>query len=316
MADDGRQTLSENLAPALGPGQRRGDNPLLGIVLILIGLSFIPLMDGIAKLLGKEINPIQLVWLRYGVQLLICLPIAALCYPRQLLRPAAPGLQLLRGLLGLGAAGFFFQSVTTLPLADALAVSFVYPFIITALSPLVLGERVGPWRWAAVMLGFVGVLIIIQPGVTDLSPGIMFALAAGTCYATIILITRRVAGTDPAVVTLTLTALTAFLAVAALQPGVWQWPTQNQWLLVIAAGITGTFCQLLIIFAHEKATASSLAPFAYVEVISAVFLGWLLFGDWPVLTTWIGIAVVVAAGLVIAWREAVRRSPAPAKNRS
>jgi drug/metabolite transporter (DMT)-like permease len=309
-------------AAALLPhGARAGDNAPVAIALLIVGLGLIPAMDAIAKLIGEGsgpdgLNALQLVWLRFSVQGLACLPIALAWHRSAMLRPSAPGLQVLRGLLGLCSAGFFFHALVTLPLAETLCISFVYPFVITALSPLVLGERVGVWRWSAVAAGFFGVLLIVQPGLltgagtVPFGIGALSALASGVLYAISILITRRVAGADPAVVTLTWTGLISLVAGAALQPLVWTPPSPLQWSLVILAGLIGTGCQFLVVLAHERAPASQLAPFGYVEVVSAVFLGLVMFGDWPVATTWIGITIIVTSGLVIAWREAVRRAAA------
>jgi drug/metabolite transporter (DMT)-like permease len=205
------------------------------------------------------------------------------------------------------SAGFFFAAVQFMPLADALAVSFVYPFIVTALAGLVLGEQVGPWRWSAVVVGFVGIMIIIRPGFAAPSWGIPFALTAGTSFAMIILITRKLAGADPPALTLGATALVAAAIGSLALPFVWVTPAPADWSLMLLGGLVGTGCQLMLVMAYERASAAQLAPFAYVEVVSAAVIGLFLFGDWPDRVTWLGIAIVVASGVVIAWRESVRR---------
>jgi drug/metabolite transporter (DMT)-like permease len=306
MADDGQEPVQATTSMAPQIWDRRTDQPLLGILLIVVAMSIFPVMDATAKILSVHLNVLQVVWLRYAVQFLFCLPMAATLHPRALLRPQAPRLQMLRGVMGLCTIACFVQALATQPLADTLAVSFISPFIITALSPFVLGEQVGPWRWAAVVAGFIGVLTIIQPGFATFTPGIGFALAAGVSYAAVTLVTRRVAGSDPAVVTMTLMGFFAMLAGAIFLPFVWRWPSPAEWGLILIVGGIGTFCQLLIVLAYEKATTAELAPFSYVEVVSAAFVGLIMFGDWPIATTWLGIGIVVASGLVIAWREAIR----------
>lgn len=285
-----------------------------GIAVFFLVLTIIPVMDGIAKLLGGSYHPLQLVWVRYLVQLVICLPLLLVREGPAGLKSQNDGLQILRALLSVVSAATFFAAIRTMPLADAIAVSFIYPFVIVALAPVVLGERVGIWRWSAVIAGFIGVLIIVRPGFETISGGILLALASGVGYAVMILLTRRLAGAVPPLTTMTITGLTAFVVAGLPMPWLWIQPTLTDLALMIAMGLIGTVCQLLIILAYERAPASVLAPFGYWELVTAALVGFVMFGDWPLPMTWLGMAIIAASGIVIGWREQIvarRRAVVP-----
>jgi drug/metabolite transporter (DMT)-like permease len=294
--------------PAAGSlrGTKTPDAPFLGILLLLGAAVLIPISDGFAKILARDLPPVQIVWLRYGLQTALVLPLVFWWHGRHLFRVSHPFTQALRSILITGAAFCFFSAIRTVPLADTVAVFFVSPFIVTALSPFVLGERVGVLRWSAVIVGFIGALIVIRPGFQDIDVGIFYALGAGTCFAFFVLVTRRLAGGDPPLVTTFLTGLGGFLLVTPLAPLMWSDVTAAHVGPIIGMGVLGAVFSLLVILAYERASASQLAPFGYAEIAAAAMVGWVMFADFPDEMTWLGITIIVASGLFIVWREAVR----------
>ena len=277
--------------------------PLLGVGLMLMAMAILPGMDVMAKHLGALGFPvIEIVWARLLFGGLLTLPFA-LRHGAKGLWPDRPWLHALRGGLLIAATYCFFLAVQYLPIADALAIFFVQPLVLTALSPLVLGEKVGPRRWAAVLVGFVGTLIIIRPGIIAVSPGAMAALAAGTFLALYFLITRRISGQQPAVVTTFQTNLIGGLIATALVVPVFQTPGPLDWLEFAGLGAVATLGHYLIVRAYDHAEASLLAPLAYTEMITSTLLGWLFFGDFPDGWTFVGVAVLITCAIYISMRE-------------
>ncbi|MFO1173043.1 MAG: DMT family transporter [Hyphomicrobiaceae bacterium] len=291
--------------PALPPTSK--DSPLTGIVMMLTAMAILPVTDAAAKYMTVAIPALQLVWARYVFQMLTLLPVGVAKLGTGVFRSNNLRLQLARSLILTIGTVFFFAALQTMPLADALAVFFLSPILTTMFSPLVLGEHVGPWRWSAVILGFAGALLVIRPGFQTFTPGLVFAIGSGFTYAGYALITRKLAGTDHPLVTLNMTGLVGAGAASLILPFVWVMPTAEQWGLMLLMGVVSAFGHMLIILAYERSSASGLAPFAYAEIVSAAALGYWLFGDFPSAVTWTGILTIVTSGIVIAWREGVRR---------
>ncbi len=280
------------------------DAPVTGILLLVAAAILIPISDGFAKILTQDLPAAQVVWLRYGSQTLLILPIALWWHGWRIFHTAKPLTQALRSALITIAAFCFFSAVKTIPLADTVAVFFVNPFVITALSPLVLGERVGVWRWSAVVTGFLGAMIVVRPGFEVLDVGHFYAMGAGTAFALFVLVTRRLAGGDPPLVTTFLTGLGALAVTSLVAPFVWVDVSMVHAGPIIGMGALGCVFSILVILAYERASASQLAPFGYVEIAAAAAVGWVMFRDFPDALTWVGIAVISASGIVIALREA------------
>ena len=280
------------------------DAPVVGIVLLIAAAILIPISDGFAKILTQDLAAAQVVWLRYGSQTLLILPIALWWHGRRIFQTAKPMTQALRSALITIAAFCFFSAITTIPLADTVAVFFINPFVITALSPWVLGERVGVWRWSAVVTGFLGTMILVRPGFETIDVGHLYAMGAGTAFALFALVTRRLAGGDPPLVTTFLTGAGALLMTSVVTPFVWVDVSVVHAGPVMGMGALGCLFSILVILAYERASASQLAPFGYVEIAAAAAVGWIMFGEFPDALSWVGIAVIATSGIVIAWREA------------
>ncbi|MGI9477500.1 MAG: DMT family transporter [Hyphomicrobiaceae bacterium] len=281
----------------------RHGSPAAGMALMVLAMTLIPVMDGIAKLLSARYPTFEIVWARYFFHFVLLLPLVLHRYGAGAFKLQRPGLQLFRGSLLMVSTACFFGAIATIPLADTLAIVFVYPFIVTALAPWFLGERVGVWRWGAVAVGFIGALIVIRPGFQVLSPAMLMALAAGSIYAVYVLVTRKMAGSDPPLKTLLMTGVVGTVVMTLLLPFVWITPTMPDLMMMVSLGILAAAGHYMIIVAHEWASAPQLAPFGYVEMVSATIVGYLLFGDLPAAITWLGIIIIVLSGIVIAWRE-------------
>ena len=285
---------------------RTTQRPLFGIGLMVVAMLALPIMDAAAKYMSARIPTLQLVWARFFFHTLLLIPIALWHHPVRELFPHRAGLQTVRALMILCATALFFKAVALLPLADTLAVFFIYPFIITAFAPWVLRDRVGVWRWTATIIGFIGALVIIQPGFATLTQGVLFAIGAGFSYSFYALSTRKLAGIDPPIVTLFFTGLIGLVVTSVLLPFAWVAPQTGDWMLMAMMGVVSAAGHYCVILASESAPTPLLAPLAYVEIISATLLGYFIFADLPDRMTWIGIAIIVASGIVIAWREKVR----------
>lgn len=283
------------------------DRPLLGIGLMLASVALLPVMDGFAKSMTDVFAAAQLVWARFLFQSLLIVPLALATSPRAMLRPKRLPLQVARGVGILCGTFLFFGAIRTMPIADALALLFIAPLIVTALSPLVLGEPVGIRRWSAVLVGFAGALVVLRPGLTVLQPGALMALGAGVSFAGYVLLTRRLSNAAPPLVTLSLTSLVCLTAASFVLPTVWVTPDADQLARMAAMGVIGAGGHYLMIRAFEKAPAALIAPFGYAEIVTATIVGYYWFGDFPDNWTWVGIAILVASGIYISVRERVRR---------
>jgi drug/metabolite transporter (DMT)-like permease len=274
------------------------DRPLLGIIVIVSGIFLLPAMDAIAKFLSGHLPVIELVWARYLFYALAMLPVALRRQPRTLLRPTRPGLQLLRGVIMAFSAWMFFAAVSRMPLADAMAVFFIYPFLILIGSAFLLGESVSYLRWLMVILGFVGAALVIRPAMGTMSPGVPYALASGFAYAGSMLVTRKLGAHDPAIVTSAISALLGAVAYSLVMPFVWVTPGWSDWPLMALMGIIAAIGHFMIVHAHRLAPASQLAPFGYIEIVSAIIIGLVIFGDIPAPIVWLGIALIIGSGIV------------------
>ena len=295
------------LAPtiALAP---EGDRPLFAISLMLGFCLLAPLGDAIAKLLGQTIPILQLVLIRFAGQMLLvpfALPgsRAILASPR-LLRATA-----IRTVLHMLGIGLLFWSLQYLPLADAVAIIFVMPFIILGLGAFLYGETVGPRRVLAALVGFVGTLLVVQPSFADVGWPALLPVAVAVVFAFFMFVTRGIAKEVDAValqaVSGTLaTIIATVLVVAAIGFGWMEWadPSDDAWLLVTIA-VLGTVSHLLLTWSLRHAPASTLAPMQYLEIPFATLLGWLIFADLPDGLAALGIVITVAAGLTVIWFE-------------
>lgn len=275
---------------------------------MLGAMAILPGIDVLAKLLGEQGMPVlQIVWARLAFGTLVSLPFALRQQGAAVLRPDRAGFHLIRAALLLGSTFLFFSALGFLPIADAVAIFFVQPLIVVVLSALFLRERVGPRRWSAVAVGFLGTLVIIRPGFETVNPGSLLALGAGMALAVYFVMTRRIAGSAPAMV---ITFQTNLFGLGLASLGVWAvWtpPDPGQWAMFAALGVIANIGHFLIMRAYRHAEASLLAPLAYTEMVAATALGWWVFGDLPDAYTLGGVALLIASAIYISVRERKRR---------
>lgn len=280
------------------------DEPLRGIPIFLGAIALFSVSDALAKVLGQTLPAVEIAWLRYVV--FLGLALMPLALRGGVPRSRSPGLQALRGLGVAGSAIFFITALQHLPLAEATAINFISPVLVTALAALLLAERIGWRRWGALAVGVIGMLVIVRPGAAAFEPAALLPVLSSACWAGAVIVTRRMAGVDPPATTLLWTAGTGFVAISLLLPLGVRWPTPGELGLGLLIGAISSVAQWLIVLAYRLAPASTLAPFSYVQLISSGLLGLVLFGALPDRWTLLGAAIVAASGLYTAHRERVR----------
>ena len=212
-------------------------------------------------------------------------------------------LQLIRVVFALVAMGCGFHAIINMPLADAVAIGFAKSFFVTIFAIWFLKETVGIRRWMAVAIGFVGVLVMMRPGMNGFDPISLYALAGSAGAGLVMVIIRKLSETDQPITTLSYQAFTVGLVVAVPAIYFWQWPTVFEWGLLIAIGIVSYGAQMLNIYAYSWGEASVLASLDYVRLLYATFFGWLVFNTLPGPFTWIGAFVIIAASIYTVQRE-------------
>lgn len=303
-------------SPAMTP-----DRPLFGILLMLGFCLFAPMGDAIAKFLGGTVPLVELLLVRFVAQPILMLPLlwrsrTGLGTSRRVF-----GLSIVRTLLHIIAIGAMFTSLRFLPMADAIAIAFVMPFILLLLGKTILKEEVGPRRLIAACIGFGGTLLVIQPSFAAVGPPALLPLLVALAFALFMLVTRQIAKEVEPITLQALSGLiaTPLLAVLALmglatnQPDLSLiLPSGSQIALLLLLGILGTTAHLLMTWSLRFAPAASLAPMQYLEIPVATLIGWAVFGDLPNGLAAIGILITIAAGLYVIWREhhIARTSPA------
>ena len=269
----------------------------------LLAWAILPFMDTIAKYLSSDLSFFQITWARYFFTVFFTLPFIFFFFRKNLTWSTQPKLQILRGLTLFFANVLFFYSISVISMAKALTLAFVAPLITTALSPIFLGEKVGFRRWTAVIVGFVGSLIVIRPGFIEFNLASIAALGTGFFYGIYLIITRKLHSSDSPLLTLLLTGVVGAVVASFLVPVVWINPTFNQWSLLALMGIFACLGHLFLILSLKYADASKLAPLGYFEIVTNITLGYYFFGDFPHYWTWVGLAIIVCSGIYISLRE-------------
>jgi drug/metabolite transporter (DMT)-like permease len=278
------------------------DDPIRAIVLALSATLLFGSSDTISKYLSTSLPIVEFIWIRYVLFLLM----AAFLVHHRSRRPRNPALQIIRGLCVVGSSVLFVYGVRQMTMPQATTISFLSPLLITILSIPLLGETVGPRRWAAVGAGMIGMLVVVRPGLGGFQPAALFGVASSLCWALALIITRKISNTDPPQVTVLWSAAIGTAVLSSMLPfqAVWPSPTQFGWSLVL--GVLASGGQWLVILAHRVAPASLLAPFFYSQLLWVTALGFLVFGNLPDAWTVAGAAIIIASGLYTAHRERVR----------
>lgn len=292
--------------------ERPAENKTAAILLLMATTVLFASGDAIAKLAVSTLHPIQMLFLRCVFVVGITVPYALWKIGPSVFHSDHPKTQTFRGLAVLGSSFLFVSGLSHLPLADASAINFVWPLLITVLSVFILKEKVGIRRWAATAVGFCGMLLIIRPGTGAFQIAALFPLGAALLWSFAAVVTRSVSARDRAATTLVWTSLVMLAGSGLLIPFFWRPMTGQEWLLMGIIGCTSVIGHSVLVFAYERANASFLAPFAYVQLVWATLLGYLVFGSLP--DRWIaaGATLIVASGIYTAHRERVRAREARA----
>ena len=273
------------------------------IILNLSAWAVLPFMDTIAKYLSSEISFFQITWARYFFTVFWTLPLMFFFFRKNLKWSENPKLQILRGMTLLLANVCFFYSISVISMAKALTLAFIAPLVTTALSPIILGEKVGIKRWSAVIVGFLGSLVVIRPGLIEINLATISALGTGFFYGVYLIITRKLHSVDNPLLTLLITGVVGAIISSLFVPIVWINLSQSQWLWLALMGIFACLGHLLLIYSLRYADASKLAPFGYFEIITNIILGYYFFKDFPDSWTFAGLVIIISSGIYVFRRE-------------
>jgi drug/metabolite transporter (DMT)-like permease len=302
---------------------------LLGIASAMAASTAFSINDSAIKFLSDGYALHQIVLIRSLIGMVVVMGVVlSSAAGLGAFRTRRLGLHLVRGGCVVTSNLCFFLGLTAMPIADAVALFFVAPLLITALSVPILGEKVGPRRWAAVCVGLLGVIIMLRPGLGIFNPAMLLPLFAALCYAMLHMLTRHMGVTESAV-TMTLYIQLTFIGVcvisglilghgafyAADNPSLafltraWVWPQSGDWPVLVLIGCASAIGALLITQAYRSCEAAVVAPFEYISMPLAIVFGMVIFDEWPDAVAWLGIALICGAGLYIVWRE-TRAHPA------
>lgn len=302
---------ADNGRPRSGASTARG--PMIGVLLLVLSMWTLSCLDASGKwVMNAGVPLLVLSWVRYAIHLVLVLALVLPARGVRVLRSTKPREQLIRGGSMFLATLMFFTTLSYIPQAEATSINFLAPLLVLSLAPWILKEPARMSRFAAAGIAFVGVLIVIRPGGGLHPVGTIFGLLTACCFTAQFIATRRVAGDDPftsliwsgAVGTICLTLALPFILPPALP--VLQALSAFDWMVLISTGITGCVGHLFQIAAYRRAPASTLAPFIYLQIISATSVGWLVWGHFPDPLTWLGIAIICASGVgigMIEWRR-------------
>lgn len=290
------------LSLGIQPGHRHAAT--FAILLTVAAVFLFTVMDTIAKWLMQSYPVEQIVWARYSSHTLLMLLFIPAYGVRTVLWTRRPGGQFARGALMVGSTLSFFAALSFISLTDAYAVTFSSPILVTLLSIPLLGEKIGVRRWSAMLVGFAGVLVVIQPGSGIASAASLLALLTALQHALYQIATRKLSGSESALALLFYSSLVGTAVMSAWVPFVWQTPTLWDGLVMSSLGLLGAVGHLILIRALTLAPVSTTAPFGYLQLVWAIVFSFLLFGDVPNLPTLAGAFLVVASGLYIFRRTA------------
>lgn len=287
------------------------DNIGRGIGLAIAAMIIFASHDALIKIVTEDYSAPQILWVRFMLFFVFALILATRKRPlRDCFKSRRPILQVFRSGALVLDMGLFVVAVGLLPLADTHALVATFPLMVTALAALFLGEQVGLRRWLAVGACFLGVLIILRPGLSVFQPGAVYALATAFCFSVYVVLTRVVSRDDSSETSLLYVASLGLGVTSLIGPFFWKEPTLEAWGLFVLISGAGTLAHFLLINALNLAPASVLQPFNYVLLLWATVLGLVVFGQFPDAWTLLGSATIVASGLYVIYRERRRGEPA------
>ncbi|MGY8861172.1 MAG: DMT family transporter [Pseudomonadales bacterium] len=278
-------------------------NPLIGMGLMMLAMVLVPVLDLFAKLLSVDYAVIQVTWARFVFHGLWLLPLLAWKGVVWWRMPKQPMYQMLRSVMLTITTVSFFYAIKDNPIPTALTLLFVSPLIVAIVAPIWLGESFDTPRGIAVVLGFVGVVVVLRPTADSFSPTILWALVAGVGYAFYIMFTRKLSASGPPLLTLFYTAVGGVIVLTPLVGSVWTTPDLKGVAMMASMGLFAAMGHFLIIMACEYATASQLSPFNYFEIVAATAISYFAFDFFPDMYVWVGIAIICTSGAYVSWRE-------------
>lgn len=296
---------AEPTTPSPGSGEGFRSREIYGIGLYVLSVFCFCSMDVVGKLLLERHEPLMVVWARYASQGFWAVVIMA-PWLRTMLRTSQPGLQVVRALMPFGTSLSFFYAIQHMQLAEAVAVFEVCPLIITVLAYFVLGEKVGPRRWAGVGIGLAGALIIIRPGTDVFQTASLLPILGAFCFAGYAILTRLMGPRESHWTSFLYTALIGAALASLLVPFYWSTPSLADAAVMSVFGVLGGIGHILMTLALRHTPASVAAPFNYTGLVWAAMWGLVVFGEFPDVWTWVGAAVIIGAGLYVWWRERQR----------
>lgn len=271
-----------------------------GILLMIAAVTVLSLLDTTAKYLSRSYPVMVVTWARFAFQAIVLLVVLAPRSMPGLLRTRRPGMQIFRGIVGAAASLLYIGALSLMPIADASAIAFLAPLIVAALSVPMLGERIDVQSWIAVVCGFAGVLIVMRPGGDSFSWAATLALGGAVCFALYHVLTRKLAGVDPAPPTLIYPALIGTLILTLPLPFYWATPqTATHAALFVLMGLLAAVGHYIMIKAYDLAPASVIAPFTYSQLVVIIGLGYAIFDEFPDHWSMLGMAIVVGSGAFI-----------------
>jgi drug/metabolite transporter (DMT)-like permease len=271
-----------------------------GIIFIIIGMSLASLGGAVMKLLSEDLSFVQITCFRFIGFALIMLPVVLIRFGRSALKPARPGIQVIRGLSMAAGTSAFIIGVQTVEFADAIAILYAYPFLLIILAVIFLGERAQRFTWFGVIGGFIGVLLVMRPEFKSLNTGTLWVFLSAIIISIQLVLNRKLGSLSHPFVTSFWGALSASLVLSIFLPFNWQPVNVDILWLIGVLIICGAVSQTLVAFSFSKATASTLAPFTYFEIVAAIVIGYFMFGTLPVWISWIGIVFISMSGLFVA----------------
>jgi drug/metabolite transporter (DMT)-like permease len=269
----------------------------------LVSGGFIFTINGVMiRALSEQVESVQTAFFRAFISVILLLPLIATGRVKPWTSPRLAG-HFWRTAMGTISMVLGFYAISMLPLADATALGFSQPLFSVCVAALVAGEKVRWRRWSATIIGFVGVLIMVRPGAGSLQPGALLALCNAMSVAVSIYLVRRLSESETPLMILTQFALFSTLLLAVPAIWAWRWPDTWGWTLAVGVSLSATVGQFFWVQAFKAGEMSAVAPFEYMRLPFAVFMGWLVWGEMPVVWTYVGASIVIASTLYIAHRE-------------
>lgn len=306
LTSEQHPVTSQSMSPTVRVGLPRVDEQiLLAISLVAVSTLLFAACDVGAKIIQSEASAEKTAWWRYVAYVAIAVPFALSREGRAVFTPHHPWLNTARGITAIAGTILFLLGLHRMPIPDATAIGFISPIFVMALSILFLGEIVGIRRWVAALVGFVGVLIIVQPGTSSFQPASVFTLIAAFVGAFSTILTRK-AARDSAEVMMFWTSLIGFAVCTYLVWDELSWPSWHELVYGLAGGLAFALGQVCVVFAYRMAPASLLAPFSYIQMVSAIAVSFAIWGIVPSVPTMIGASMIILSGLYSLHRERVR----------